>query len=59
MCNDIVAQYSSIDAIIVNAMRLENLFLDYKWNNPNLSKLLNHELIIKLNNYLKLNFNKS
>ena len=59
MCNDIVAQYSSIDTIIVNAMRLENLFLDYKWNNPNLSKLLNHELIIKLNNYLRLNFNDS
>ena len=34
-------------------MKLENLYKDYKWNNPKLSEI-NNNLIIKLTNLLEL-----
>ena len=33
-CNDVVAKYITIERIIYNQMKLENLWKDYKWNNP-------------------------
>jgi hypothetical protein len=33
-CNDVIAKYITIDSIIYNQIRLENLLKDYKWNNP-------------------------
>ena len=33
-CNDIVAKFVSIEKIVYNQMKLENLWNDYKWNNP-------------------------
>ena len=47
-CNDIISKYNSIDAIIYNQLRLENLFRDYKWNNPNLKSIENNDLIFKI-----------
>ena len=33
-CNDVVAKYITVERIIYNQMKLENLWKDYKWNNP-------------------------
>ena len=33
-CNDIVAKYITIENILYNQMKLEYLWKDYKWNNP-------------------------
>ena len=33
-CNDVVAKYITIERIIYNKMKLENLWKDYKWNTP-------------------------
>ena len=40
ICNNIVLKYISIDAILSNHLRLENLFKDYVWNNPELNNIL-------------------
>ena len=34
LCEKIIFKYISIDSVLYNLMRLENLFKDYKWNNP-------------------------
>ena len=49
-CNKIVSKYTSIDYILLNQIKLENLFKDYKWNDPSLNDIKNNELIIKLKN---------
>ena len=33
-CNDLVAKYITIESILYNQMKLEYLWKDYKWNNP-------------------------
>ena len=48
LCNSIKFKYISIDSVIYDLIRLENLFKDYKWNNPELYSLENNELIKKL-----------
>jgi len=45
ICNKIISKYNSIDLVLYNHLRLENLFKDYKWNDPNLNNLLNNNLI--------------
>ena len=47
-CNQILYKYLSIDYILYSLIKLENLFKDYKWNNPELNNIENNELIIKL-----------
>ena len=44
-CNEIVLKYNSIDYILYNQIKLENLFKDYKWNNPELNNIENNKLI--------------
>ena len=44
-CNGIVSKYNSIDYIVYNQIKLENLFKDYKWNNPRLNDIENNNLI--------------
>ena len=39
LCNDIVSKYYSIDKIIYNQIKLENLFKDYICNNPELNTI--------------------
>ena len=48
ICNKILLKYISIDSILYNQMKLENLFKDYKWNNPILNNIEKNELINKL-----------
>ena len=37
-----------MDFIIYNQMKLENLFKDYKWNNPELNTIENNKMIVDL-----------
>ena len=46
--NEIIFKYFSVDAILNNQIKLENLFKDYHWNNPSLNNIQNNQLIIKL-----------
>ena len=48
----LISQYYSIDNILYNQIKFENLLIDYKWNNPDLNKLDNNELIIQLKNLI-------
>ena len=48
MCNNIVSKYYSIDYIVYNQIRLENLFKDYKWNEPGLNAIENNKMINEL-----------
>ena len=50
-CNELVSEYFTIDNIIYNQMRLENLFKDYKWNNPELNTIGNNKLNYLFDNY--------
>jgi len=51
-CNKIITQYTSIDLVLTNMIKLDNLFIDYKWNNPNLKNIRNNELLKNLNSSL-------
>ena len=53
-CNNIVSKYYTIEDIIYNQMKLENLLKDYKWNDPKLQNINNNELIINLQNYYEI-----
>ena len=48
--NEIIYKYLSIDSLLYNQIKLENLFKDYKWNNPELNGIQNNNMIIKLKN---------
>ena len=47
-CREIVSKYYSIEYIIYNQIKLENLLKDYRWNDPRLNNLDNNELISQL-----------
>ena len=56
ICNTILLKYLSVDSILYNQiLLLENLFKDYKWNNPELNKLDSNKLIIELILFNKIN----
>ena len=48
-CNEIISKYYSIDCIVYNQLLLENLFKDYKWNDPKLNSIRNNQLVKNLN----------
>ena len=48
-CNEIVSRYNSVDYIIYNLIKMENLFKDYKWNDPNLKDIRNNQSFMDLN----------
>ena len=48
-CNSVILKYFSIENILYNQILLENLFEDYKWNNPYLKNILNNNSL----NYFK------
>ena len=50
--NEIVLKYLSLDYILYNQIKLENILKDYKWNDPNLNNIENNSIIIKLKNIL-------
>ena len=47
-CNDIVAKFVSIEKIVYNQMKLENLWNDYKWNNPQYEIKEKNDLVLNL-----------
>ena len=51
-CNNLVSKYYTIEDIIYNQMKLENLLKDYKWNDPSLNNVENNSLFNKLKTYL-------
>ena len=55
-CNEIISKYYSIEKILYNQIKIENLLKDYKWNDSRLSKLGNNELIIQLKNLIAFNY---
>ena len=48
--NEITSKYLSVDYLLYNQIKLENLFKDYKWNNPLLNTFRNNQLLMNLNN---------
>ena len=48
ICNNILYKYMSIEIILYNQIIFEHLLKDYKWNEPNLTKLYCNDLIKKL-----------
>ena len=48
-CNDAISKYYTVEDIIYNQIKLENLFKDYKWNDPKLNDINNNQLIMDLN----------
>ena len=53
-CNDLVAKYYTIEDIIYNQIKIENLLKDYKWNDPKLNNIENNEAIIELKSYYNI-----
>ena len=51
-CNEIIYKYYSIENVLYNQIRLENMIKDYKWNDSGLSDFTNNELIIQLKNFI-------
>ena len=54
ICNQIIAKYSSIDRVIIYLMKIDNLYKDYKWNNPKLNDLKSDESLKSLYNLLEI-----
>lgn len=48
LCKEILSTYISIDYLLLNQIKFENLMKDYKWNNPKLKDIKTNELISKL-----------
>ena len=54
LCSKIIYKYYSIEHILFNLMKLENLLTDYKWNNPKLMNIQNNKTILELRNNLQI-----
>ena len=48
-CNDIVSKYMTIESLLYNQIKLENLLKDYKWNNPQYEINEKHDFLLELN----------
>ena len=55
-CNKIIYQYYSIENILYNQIMIENLFEDYKWNNPELKNIFNNKSLYEIKNNLSKNY---
>ena len=53
ICNEIIANYFSIDHMLFNNILISNLLEDYKWNDPKLNNPENNSLLIKLKKSLE------
>ena len=52
---EIISKCNKLENILYNQIKMENLMIDYKWNNPDLNKLDNNEfifIIIQLKNLI-------
>ena len=52
ICNKIIANYVSIDNIIDNMIKLENLIKDYKWREPEINNFENNDLISEIKKHI-------
>ena len=52
ICNNLISEYYTIDNIIYNQLKLENLFKDYKWNKPELNTIENNKIINNLKSFI-------
>ena len=48
--NKIIYKYLSIDSLLYNQIKIEQLLNDYKWNDQSLNNIQNNKMIIKLKN---------
>ena len=55
-CNKIMLQYYSVENMLYNQIMLENLFKDYKWNNPELKNIFNNNSLYYIKNNLLNNY---
>ena len=55
-CNKIMLQYYSVENMLYNQIMLENLFQDYKWNNPELKNIFNNNSLYYIKNNLLNNY---
>jgi hypothetical protein len=54
LSNQIIYKYYSIENILYNQIKFENLLNDYKWNNPKLKNVQNNKTIIEIRNNLQI-----
>ena len=50
--NEIISKYYSIENIIYNQIKFENMLKDYRWNNQELNNFDNNDLIIQFKNLI-------
>ena len=55
--NDIIYKYLSIDSLLYNQIKLENLFQDYNWNYSSSEQIQKNKMIIKLEKVCKMKYN--
>ena len=53
-CNDLVSKYYTVEDIIYNQIKIENLLKDYKWNDPKLKYIENNEFVTELKSYYNI-----
>ena len=54
LCSKIIYRFNSIENILYNQIRFENLLNDYKWNNPKLKNVQNNKTILEMRNNLNI-----
>ena len=50
--NEIISKYYSIENIIYNQIKFENMLKDYRWNNQELNNFDNNDLVIQFKNLI-------
>jgi len=53
-CNDLVSKYYTVEDIIYNQIKIENLLKDYKWNDPKLEYIDNNEFVTELKSHYNI-----
>ena len=54
LSSKIIYRYYSIENILYNQIKFENLLNDYKWNNPKLKNVQNNKTILEMRNNLNI-----
>ena len=54
LSSKIIYKYYSIENILYNQIKFENLLNDYKWNNPKLKNVQNNKTILEIRNNLQI-----
>ena len=54
LSSKIIYRYNSIENILYNQIKFENLLNDYKWNNPKLKNVQNNKTILEMRNNLNI-----